>query len=116
MRVIAVIAAALTIAAAAGATAPPVKHLPAGTLSEIKTTRGELVSIALPKKSGLSWRLARNTNTNIVREVSEADVDNAVVIVFKALKPGHANVIYAQTRGESTTAKAAKTFSITVKP
>jgi hypothetical protein len=115
MRVIAVIAAALTIAAAAGASAPPVRHIPTGTVSEIKTARGELVSIALPKKRGLSWRLARNTNTNIIREVSEADVDNSVVIVFRALKAGHANVIYAQTRGEGTKAKSSKTYAITVK-
>jgi hypothetical protein len=115
MRVLAVIVAALTIAAAAGATAPPVKHLPAGARSSITTTRGELVSIALPKKAGLSWRLAKNTNTTVVREVSEADVDNSVVIVFKALKAGHANVVYAQTRGESTTAKSSKSYAITVR-
>ena len=114
MRVLGVLVAALTIASAAGATAPPVKPIPAGPLSTITTKRGELVSIALPKTSGLSWRLARNTNTRIVREVAEADVGSNVVVVFRALRPGHAKVVYAQTRGESTTAKRAKHYAITV--
>ncbi|MES1246382.1 MAG: hypothetical protein ABUS54_01760 [Actinomycetota bacterium] len=114
MRILAVIAASLVLVAAAGATAPPVKNLPPGPLSTIKTKAGELVSIALPKKAALSWRLAQNTNTKVVREVGEADVGSNVVIVFKALAAGRAKIVYAQTKGESSTATASKTYSITV--
>ena len=115
MRILAVIAASLAIAAAAGATAPPIKVLPVGPVSTITTTKGELVSIALPSKTGLSWRLARNSAPGVLREVSEANVGRSVVIVFKALARGKATIVYGQTRGETATAVATRTYVVTVR-
>jgi hypothetical protein len=106
---------ALTVAGAATATAPPVGALPAGPVSTITTQRGQLVSVALPARAGLSWRIARPFDGHIVREVTEADVGRHVVIVFKAVGRGRTKLVYAQTRGESSRAQAARTFSILVR-
>jgi hypothetical protein len=115
VKVVLVALIALVVAGAATATAPPVGALPAGAVSTITTNRGELVSVALPARAGLSWRIARPFDGHVVREVAEADVGARVVVVFKAVGRGRTKLVYAQTRGESSRAQAARTFSIVVR-
>jgi hypothetical protein len=96
---------ALVIAATAGADSTPVGPLPPGSVATITTGPNQLVAIALPraaKKSGLVWRLARRYDSTVVRQISEADVDANVVVVFKVLSRGKATVIFALTRGDSS--------------
>jgi len=54
-----VAAGALAVVGTASATAPPVGPLPAAKVTSVKTTRGQLVSIALPTRRGYVWRVAR---------------------------------------------------------
>jgi hypothetical protein len=115
MRVLGVLVAAFAISGVAGATAPPVKHIPIGPVSTIATQRGQLVSVALPHAAGKSWRIARAVNAKVVREVGEADVGSNVVIVFKAVGKGHATIVFALTRGEASHAYASRSFSVTVR-
>jgi hypothetical protein len=115
MRLLGALAAALAISGVAGATSPPVGHIPIGPVSTIATQRGQLVSVALPRAAGRSWRIARALNSKVVREVGEADVGASVVIVFKAVGKGHATVVFARTRGETSRADASRSFSVTVR-
>lgn len=103
------------LAAAALASAPPVGPLPKGPLTIVSAQRGTLVAVALPHQKGLSWRLARPVNQKVLREVSEADVGANVVIVYRALAPGRATVVYAATRGESKKAVHAATTRVAVR-
>ena len=99
------------------ATAPPVGPLPAGPVSTVGTTKGELVAIALPHaaaSSGRVWRLARAYNSRVVRQVSEADVGDSVVIVYKAVGTGRTSIIFALTRGETSKAFKARTYAVRV--
>jgi hypothetical protein len=101
---------ALGIAAAAGADSTPIGPLPPGPVSTITTSPNQLVAIALPhaaKKSGLVWRLARRYDSGVVRQISEADVDTNVVLVFKVVGRGKTSLIFALTRGD-TSSKAVK--------
>ena len=107
---IVVTAVALVIAAAAGADSTPVGPLPPGAVSTITTGPNQLVAVALPhasKKSGLVWRLARRYDSGVVRQISEADVDTSVVLVFKVLSRGKTSLVFALTRGD-TSSKAVK--------
>ena len=115
MRYLVVLVAALAMTAAAAATAPPVKYIPIGPVSTIGTQRGQLVSVALPHAAGRSWRIARQVNPQVLREVSEADVGRNVVIVFRAVGKGHVTVVFARTRGETARADASRSFSVTVR-
>jgi len=106
----------LAIAAAAGADSTPVGALPPGPVSTITTAPNQLVAIALPhasKKSGLAWRLARRCDSGVLRQVSEADVDANVVVVFKVISRGRTSLVFALTRGD-TSSKAVKTATHTV--
>lgn len=51
----------------------------------------------------------------MLREVGEADVGPNVVIVFQAVKPGTATVIYALTKGERTKAYRAIEYKVVVR-
>jgi hypothetical protein len=115
MRLLGILVAALVVAGAAAATAPPVKHIPIGPVSTIATQRGQLVSVALPHAVGRSWRIARTVNANVLREVAEAEVGDNVVVVFKAVGKGHVTVVFARTRGEAPRADASRSFSVTVR-
>ena len=115
MRLLLALTAVLVFAGVAGATAPPVKNIPAGPSSAIGTQKGQLVSIALPHRAGKSWRLARTVDPKVLREVSEADVGNSVVVVFRARGAGRTKIVYALTRGEGSTASASATFTVTVR-
>lgn len=109
----AVVAAAAT--AAALASAPPVGPLPAGPTQTIATKKGQLVSVALPHRSGgRAWRIARAFDSKVVREVTEGDVGSTVVVVFKAVGVGRTTVVFALTRGETAKAYEARRFVVRV--
>ena len=100
-----VTALALDIATEARADSAPVGPLPLGPVSTITTGPNQLVAVALPhasKKSGLSWRLARRYDSSVVRQISEADVDASVVLVFKVISRGKTSLVFALTRGDSS--------------
>jgi hypothetical protein len=104
-------------APAALASAGPVGALPKGPVTTISVKKGELVAVALPSaaaSTGLVWRVARAYNGNVVSEVTEGDLRADVVIVYKAVGVGKTSIVYALTKGESATAKQAKTFVVTV--
>jgi hypothetical protein len=101
---------ALAIAGAARGDSTPIGPLPPGPVSTISTSPNQLVAIALPhapKVSGLVWRLARRYDSRVVRQISEADVDANVVLVFKVISHGKTSLVFALTRGD-TSAKALK--------
>jgi hypothetical protein len=101
---------ALGIPASANADSIPVGPLPRGPVSTITTAPSQLVAIALPhaaKKSGLVWRLARRYDSGVVRQISEADVGTNVVLVFKVVSRGKTSLVFALTRGD-TSSKAVK--------
>ena len=121
MRFVLLTLAALAAAAAvapARADSPPVGPLPAGPTTSISTTRGQLVAVALPRQgasTGLVWRVARTVNSRVLRQVSEADVDSSVVVVFRAVGAGTANVVFALTRGETSKAHRAVRYRVRVR-
>jgi hypothetical protein len=111
--------AALAVVAvpAAQASAGPVGPLPKGPVTTVSVKKGELVAVALPSaaaSSGLVWRVARAFDGKVVSEVTEGDLNADVVIVFRAVGVGKTSIVYALTKGESATAKQAKTFVVTV--
>ena len=111
-----VAAVALHVVGTARADATPVGPLPPGPVSTITTAPNQLVAVALPrasKRSGLVWRLARRYDASVVREVSEADVDANVVVVFKIVGRGTTSLVFALTRGDtSPTAVKASTHTV----
>ena len=103
-------------ASAAGASAPPVGPLPKGPVTQVTTPAGQLVAVALPRKTqGRVWRLARRVDPAVVRQVSEADVGGSVVVVFRATGRGTARIVFALTRGETPRALASATHVVHVK-
>jgi hypothetical protein len=113
---VAVVALAGATAAATRASSPPIGPLPPGAHATVTTKAGELVAIALPHRSGgRVWRIARRFDGSVLREVSEAGVGQSVVIVFKAVRPGALTLSYALTRGETTKALEARTFTVRIR-
>jgi hypothetical protein len=111
---VAVFAAALVGTAAASA--PPVGPLPAGPTSTIVTTKGQLVSIALPHRSGGKvWRIAQNANPKVLKQVTEGDVGPTVVLVFKATGSGTTTIKLGLTLGEKTKAYESRTYVVRVR-
>jgi hypothetical protein len=101
---------ALAIAATARGDSTPIGALPPGFVTSVTTRPNQLVAVALPHasaSSGLVWRIARQYNANIVRETSEADVGANVVVVFKVVGRGKTSIVFALTRGD-TSSKAVK--------
>jgi hypothetical protein len=115
IALVAAFGAALVFAAAGGAVAPPVGPLPAGPTTTVSAKRGTLVSVALPARAGKSWRVARQYNSNVVRQVTEAYVGNTVVVVYRAVGRGTTRVVFGLTRGETKKAYASATYAITVR-
>jgi hypothetical protein len=106
---------ALTLAAGAGATAPPVGPLPKGPVTTIATQKGTLVSVALPNGSGGKvWRQAGVVDPKVLQQLSEANVGSSIVIVFKAVGAGSTTIAYGLTRGETKKAYASATFKVRV--
>ncbi len=119
LRPLATAAAVLVVGAATGpaalASAPPVGPLPAGPTSTIATKKGQLVSVALPHRSGgRSWRIARAFDSKVLREVTEGDVGSTVVVVFKAVRAGRTAIVFALTRGEAAKVYEARRFAVRV--
>jgi hypothetical protein len=111
-----VTAVALEVVAAARADSTPIGPLPPGPVSTITTGPNQLVAVALPhasKTSGLKWRLARRYDSSVVRQISEADVDTNVVLVFKVIGRGKTSLVFALTRGD-TSSKAVKAATHTI--
>jgi len=118
----AALAAAVAVAVAiAPASAGPkrVGDLPKGPTTTIDVARGGLVALALPRpdeSTGLIWRVARKVDGDVLEPVSEADVDDTVVLVFRAVGRGDAAVKVAQTKGESSSkAVKAQTYKVHVR-
>ena len=108
-----VVLCALVTTAVAAASAPPVGPLPKGPVQSIQTTRGSLVAVALPHRpGGLVWRLAKGSK--LLVEVGEADVGANVVVVFRAKAAGRATIAYGLTKGETRTARDARTFVVRI--
>jgi hypothetical protein len=106
----------LGVVSSVRASAPPVGALPAGPTASVVTRAGELVAVALPlRRGGLTWRIARPFDSAVVNEVTEADVRTSVVLVFRALHTGDTKLRFALTRGETSKAFEAKTFSVHVR-
>ena|SRR5262245_52250164 len=97
------LAVAAALAAGAAADSTPVGPLPKGPVTTVQTTRGALVAVALPHRpNGNVWRLARQVDPRVLREVSEADVGPSVVIVYRATGAGVVRVVYALTHGDTS--------------
>jgi hypothetical protein len=93
-------------AAVALADSTPVGALPAGPAASIDVQHGELVALALPRRSaGRVWRIARPFDAAVLRQVSEARVGASVVLVFRAGSAGRTTVAIALTKSD-TSAKA----------
>jgi hypothetical protein len=95
----------------------PIGPLPAGPVSSIAAQRGELVAVALPQRSGgRVWRVARPINDNVLHQVSEANVEASVVIIFRARSAGTTTVSLALTKSDtSTTALESRRFRVRVR-
>ena len=108
--------AAAALAGAGLADSPPVGALPPGPTSTIQTQKGQLVAFALPHRpGGRVWRIARRVDTNVVRQLSEADVGPSVVLVFRATGSGTATVAFGLTRGETPKAFESRRFVVRVR-
>ena len=107
-------ATVLVLAVPVEASAPPVGRLPKGPVTTVRTPMGTFVSVTLPHLKGLSWRLARRFDTRLVAQAGEGDIGATVVIIYRAKAVGRTRIVYAATRGESTIARAARTYDITV--
>jgi hypothetical protein len=102
---LAAIAAAAVLATPALADSTPVGPLPKSPTSTFSTHRGWFVAVALPrqqKSTGLVWRIARPFNSDILHQVSEADVGKNVVVVFNVSGTGTTSIIFALTKGDSS--------------
>ena len=109
---------ALCLAAGpASADAPPVGPLPDGSVTKVVTARGSLVAVAVPRQresTGLVWRIAPRFDSRVVRQVSEAEVGSAIVLVFKAVGAGRTSIVLALTRGETPKALRAARYDVQV--
>jgi len=118
IRIVATALAACSVIAVGTALADstPVGRLPAGPVTTISTKPGQLVAVALPHarpSSGLVWRIARRYDATVVRQVSEADVGANVVLVFRVVGRGSTSLVFALTRGDtSSTAVKSSTHRI----
>jgi hypothetical protein len=93
------------VVAVAHADSTPVGPLPAGPVSSTTSPPGQLVAVALPRArqgTGLVWRLARRYDPKVVRQLSEADIDRNVVLVFKVVGRGSTSLVFALTRGDTS--------------
>ena len=104
---------ALLVAAVGSADSTPIGPLPKGPVASTTTKPGLLVAVALPHaspSSGLVWRVARQYDSGVVKEISEADVGSSVVLVFKVVGRGNTSLVFALTRGDASS-KAVKSVT-----
>lgn len=100
----------------ARADSTPIGRLPPGPTSTTTTSPDQFVAIALPHpsaKSGLVWRVARRYDSKVVRQVSEANVQATVVLVFKVVGRGKTSIVFGLTRGD-TSSKAVRSATHTI--
>jgi hypothetical protein len=117
ISVVAVAIGAVAFAGTGLAAAPPVGPLPPGPSSTIQTAKGELVAFALPHRSGgRVWRVTRAANPSILRQVTEADVGNQVVLVYVATGRGTTSIAFGLTRGERAKAYESRRYTVSVAP
>ena len=106
----------LALAGSAAADSTPIGKLPPGPVQVVTTQRGQYVAASLPELAGLDWRIARTVNGKVLRQVSEGEVGNTVVVVFRAVGKGKATVSFAATRGDSSPkAERATFYRVTVR-
>jgi hypothetical protein len=101
----AAVAAAALAPATAIADSAPVGPLPKPAVTTVTTTQGSLVSVSLRARkvsSGLVWRVARPLDARVVKQVGEADVGPAVVLVFRVVGRGRTPITLALTRGDAS--------------
>lgn len=103
-----IVAAALLLFAvsAARADSSPVGVLPDGPVSAVRTDRGLLVAVALPrpKSSGLVWRVARALDATVVRQTEKVETRRSVIVLFRVVGYGTTSIVFALTRGETSPA------------
>jgi hypothetical protein len=117
LALLAILTVAALVVATARSSAPPVGPLPKSPVTRITTFTQELFAFALPTgQSGLTWRGAGNTNVRVARPLTEAEVGDAIVFVYLAVKPGTALVSYGLTDGETRKAYRAARYRIVVRP
>jgi len=83
----------------------PVGPLPKGPVTQTTIKSGQPFAVALPRAkqgSGLVWRVARAYNTRVVRQVSEGEVGQSVVLVFRVVGRGDTSLVFGLTRGDSS--------------
>jgi hypothetical protein len=103
-------------AALARADSPPVGPLPSGPTSTVTTQKGHLVAFALPHRSGgRVWRIARPFDSRIVRQISEGDLGQSVVLVFRSVGRGSTTVAFGLTRGETSKAFESRRYVVRVR-
>jgi hypothetical protein len=109
--------AAAVLVPVASADSTPVGPLPAGPVTTVTSKSHQLVAVALPQASGGAvWRIARSFDSRVVRQVSEANVGNTVVLVFRTQAPGRTSLVFALTRGDaSSKALRSATTRLTVR-
>jgi hypothetical protein len=111
-----VVSLAAVFAGVGLASAPPVGPLPPGPSSTIQTTKGQLVAFALPHRAGgRVWRVARTAKASVLRQVSEADVGNQVVLVYVATGRGTTSIAFGLTLGERAKAYESRRYTVTVR-
>ena len=104
------------LGASAAAQAPPVGPLPPGPSATLVTQKGQLFAVALPHRpAGRVWRIARAVDPTVVRQISEADVGQTVVLVFRATGAGTAKLAFGLTRGERPTAYESRGYTVIVR-
>ncbi len=105
----------LVVCGVALADAPTVGPLPKPKVTAVKTTRGALFAIALPRRrGGYVWRIARPLDTRVARQATEGDVGTSVVLVFRAVGRGRTAIVVAETKGETAKAYRAVRYDVTV--
>jgi hypothetical protein len=114
--VVAIAAAALILAGVGVADSTPIGPLPGGPSSTIQTQKGQLIAVALPRRTnGRVWRVARSIDPLVLRQVSEATVGSSVVLVFRASGKGTASIAFGLTRGETAKAFESRRFTVRVR-
>jgi hypothetical protein len=97
--------AVAALPATASADSTPIGPLPAPRVTTVATTKGALVSVGLKARkpsTGLVWRVARALDKRVVRQVAEAEVGPAIVLVFEVVGRGRTSITLALTKGESS--------------
>jgi hypothetical protein len=97
------------------AAAPPIGPLPAGPTTIVAAQTGQLVAVALPRRSGgRTWRIARVFDSSILHQVSKVASGSTVVVVFRTTRAGGATLAFALTKGESPKALESRTYRVRV--